>query len=291
MFKRHKIRTSLIIAIILGIGVYFTNEQPKEEATAEGLQLTFVDVGQGDAIFMETLNGETWLIDGGEDDDAQTELLPFLDAQAVDTVDYAVVTHYHNDHIGGIFQLLKAGRIKTLILPDYKPDNKAKTGLLKNAEAAHTSVLDVSAGDVLESEDKNLKISVLHPEKGGFDRDNENSNSTVLKVEYFKTTALLVGDLEEDAEEVLLPEYDLEVDILKVGHHGSGTSTGKTFLAEVNPTYGIISAGEGNSYGHPHYETLSKLEYDDVRVYRTDHDGDITFILNENGVAKITTEE
>ena len=288
---KKRIFTYIVLVLGICISLILPEEKPKVEPIVEGLELTFVDVGQGDAVFMRTLDGETWLVDGGEDEWAQIELLPFLETQGVDKIDYAVVTHYHNDHTGGIFQLLKSGRIKTLVLPNYTPKNSAKKGLLKNAEVSHTAVVDVSAGDVLESEDENLKICVLHPEKGGFDHDNENSNSLVLRVEYLGTSALLVGDMEEDAEKALLPKYDLEVDILKVGHHGSSTSTSRSFIEEVNPTYGIISAGEGNSYGHPHYEVLDRLDYNDVRVYRTDRDGDITFVLNESGIGKISTEE
>ncbi len=291
MLRRNQKVGYIIAAICLVFGAYLSSKGPVvEEIPAEGLQLTFVDVGQGDSVFLKTENGETWLVDGGEDDKFSSELMPFLEEQGVEIVDYAVVTHYHNDHIGGIFKLLKSGRIKTLVLPDYTPDSNAKYGLLNSAESAGTKIIDISAGDTLTSEDTDLKISVLHPEEGGFDIDNENSNSTVLKIDYFDTSALLVGDLETDAEEIILPKYELEVDILKVGHHGSGTSTGAEFLAEVNPTYGIISAGEDNRYGHPHYEVVERLRDDDVMIYRTDRDGDVTFILDEQGIVKISTE-
>ncbi len=294
MFKKHSGLTYFILIVILSLGVYLTKDLPAGEENkmidSDGLLLTFVDVGQGDATFLRTIGGETWLVDGGEDDMYEAELLPFLNSQGVDKLDYAVVTHYHNDHMGGIFQLLKSGRIKNLILPDYTPRSKAKSGLLKNAEGSHTAVLDVSAGDVLETSDKNLKIAVLHPEKGGFDIDNENSNSLLLRLDYFDNSVLLTGDLEEDAEETLLGRYNLEVDILKVGHHGSGTSTSKAFLDEADPTYAVISAGEGNSYGHPHNKILNRLEDDDVMLYRTDLDGDVTFVLGEQGIGKISTE-
>ena len=298
MFKKHRGITYLIVILALVFGTILKTEPPTTEAqdpatvdvAVEGLQLTFVDVGQGDAVFLRTIDGETWLFDGGEENMAEIELLPFLDSQGVNELDYAVVSHYHADHIGGILQLLESGRIKTLILPNYNPDNKSKTKLLKRAELSHTTVLEVSAGDMLETCDKDLKLSVLHPQKGGFSSENENSNSMVIRLDYFKTSVLLTGDLETDAEKELIPQYDLEVDILKVGHHGSSSSTGVKFLNATDPTYGVISAGEGNQYGHPHYEVLENLENDDVRIYRTDTDGDITFILNENGIGKISTE-
>ncbi len=281
----------LIAVIAVAIISYFTTEpSDNQSASIGGLQLTFVDVGQGDAVFIRTRDGETWLIDGGEDAVFDDGLLPFLNSQGVDKLDFAVATHYHSDHTGGIFQLLKSGKIKTLLLPDYTPDSKAKTGLLKNAEAQGTAVLDISSGDVLDTRDNDLQLLVLHPQKGGFSADNENSNSLVIQLDYLGTSALLTGDLEEDAEEVLMRRYDLEADILKLGHHGSSTSTSKDFLAEVNPTYGIISAGKDNRYGHPHFEVLDRLSDEDVMTYRTDLDGDITFVIDENGIKSITTE-
>ncbi len=278
----------IIILIALVLAAFISQKEPAP--MPDSLRLTFVDVGQGDSAFICTPEGETWLIDGGEDGQYQSGLLPYLEARGVEQLDYVVATHYHNDHIGGIFQLLKSGKIKTLILPDYTPDSKAKNGLLKAAENAHTLVLDVSEGDILPSGNKDLKISVLHPEDGGFSPDNENSNSLVLKLEYFGTTALLTGDIEEDAEPLLTEKYDLEADILKLGHHGSATSTSDEFFKEVDPVYGIISAGQGNRYGHPHYEVLNRLRDDDVIIYRTDEDGDITFFLSEKGIDSIETE-
>ncbi len=279
----------IIAAIVLALTAFITKED--KVGSLEGkLQLTFVDVGQGDSAFLCTADGETWLFDGGDDSQYKTEILPFLTNQGIEQLDYAVVSHYHNDHIGGIFQLLKSGKIKTLVLPDYIPDSNAASGLLKNAEATDTAIMYISAGDSLPTSSKDLKISVLHPQKGGFSDDNENSNSIVLRLEYFDTSVLLTGDLEEDAEKTLLGQYELESDILKIGHHGSSTSTSDAFLAEVDPVYGIISAGAGNRYGHPHYEVLARLDDNDVMLYRTDLDGDITFFLSEQGIESIKTE-
>ncbi len=288
---KHKGLTYLILILAIMLAPLMTKFQEESPSVpADGLELTFVDVGQGDSAFIRTKNGETWLIDGGEDDEYRTQLLPFLNHSDVEVIDNAVVTHYHSDHAGGIVQLLKAGKIKNLYLPNYMPDNRAKIELMKNAEVWGTFVLDISAGDILDTQDPDLKLSVLHPEKGGFSADNENSNSMVIRLDYFDTSALLTGDLEEDAEKILLNKYDLETDILKVGHHGSSTSTCNEFLTEADPTYGIISAGDGNSYGHPHHEVLSRLADNDVLTYRTDLDGDITFILTNDGIGLIKTE-
>ncbi len=277
----------ILILLIMLVSELFSVQK---EAPAHSLSLCFVDVGQGDSVFLKTPEGETWLIDGGEYDAFDFELKSFLAAWNVDKIDFALVTHYHSDHMGGIAELLKRGRIENLIIPDYTPDGNAKTNLLKLAKKADTRVLEVSEGDILPDSNANLEISVLHPQIGGFSEDNENSNSLVLRLEYFDTSVLLTGDLEQDAEKSLARKYNLETDILKIGHHGSATSTSDMFLQKTNPTYGIISAGSDNRYGHPHREVLSRLSDDDVLVYRTDEDGDISFFLTEKGIETIKTE-
>ena len=286
-YKKH-FNMPAAIAIILAALVWFSF--PTSEQADGALEITFVDIGQGDSIFIKTPEGETLLIDGGEDEVFDSCLKPFLLSQKIWAADFALATHYHSDHAGGISKLLEVNGVKTLVIPDYQPENKTKTRLLSLAEESNSNVLEVSEGDTLPLNCPDLRISVLHPPKGGFS-DNENDNSLVLKLEYFDTTILLTGDLEADGEASLLDAYDLESDILKVGHHGSSTSTSKEFLEAVDPTYAVIQCGKDNSYGHPHYETLTAIENDDVRIYRTDEDGHITFRLSEKGIISIKTSK
>ncbi len=277
---------SIMLALVLGSGAI--QKLTSTTAPSAETQLTFVDVGQGDSVFFKTSNDETYLIDGGEDETFKGGLQDFLFSQGIDVIDCAIVTHYHSDHIGGIVKLLEADRIEKLVIPDYTPENKAKDKLIKLATQKGTQIFEVSEGDVISSTDKEFNFTVLHPKEGGFDKD-ENNNSIVGKLDCFDTDILLTGDLESDGEAEITKKYDLETDILKVGHHGSYTSTSPEFLSEADPTYAVIQCGEGNSYGHPHYEVLERLENDDVRIYRTDMDGDITFFLSENGIESITT--
>ena len=276
----------IIVALILG-GESLQKLTPTTAPSTE-TQLTFVDVGQGDSVFFKTSSGETYLIDGGEDETFKGGLHPFLISQGIDIIDCAIVTHYHSDHIGGIVKLLEEDRIERLVIPDYTPENNAKNKLIKLATKNNTQIFEVSEGDVISSTDNEFYFTVLHPETDGFDKD-ENNNSIVGKLDCFGTDILLTGDLEADGEAELTEKYDLEVDILKVGHHGSQTSSSPDFLAEADPTYAVIQCGEGNSYGHPHYEVLERLENDDVRIYRTDIDGNITFFLSEKGIESIKT--
>ncbi len=284
-----KFLLSLIILVALAALAYIMPE-PAAPIHGHG-QVVFVDVGQGDCIFIQTPNGTTLLVDGGEYDSFQAELKPFLKSRGIEKIDYALASHYHSDHMGGIYELLEAGMANNLIIPDYEPQNSAKKKLLRVSKNTSTQTSQISAGDRIDIGDEAVNISVLHPETGGFSRDNENSNSLVLKLSYYGEDFLLTGDLEVDAEKALVKTYDLEADVLKVGHHGSSSSTSQNFLDEVNPTYAVIQCGEENSYGHPHYETLDRLDDNDASVYRTDTDGDISFFIDESGIKEIKIEK
>ncbi len=274
-----------IIAVVLGaVALLWGPDSPAEDA----LSITFVDVGQGDSVLIQSsISGKTLLIDGGEKDSYTDKLLPILRSRGINALDYALVTHYHSDHTGGISKLLEDRMIKTLMLPDYK--HKSRDSLYAKAQKSNADVLWVCEGTAFPEIDPSLSIRVLHPQKGGFSED-ENDNSVVLFLEYNGSSFLLTGDLEAEGEKVIVDDYDIEADVLKVGHHGSFTSTSQNFLEAVNPTYAIIQVGKDNSYGHPHNETLEALENDDVLVYRTDTDGSITFSLSEHGISKISTE-
>lgn len=277
--------TLCFIAVFLGAAAFFSTPQSSE---SDSLSVTFVDVGQGDSILIRSsTSGKTLLIDGGEKNSYEDILLPFLRSKGIYSLDYALVTHYHSDHTGGISELLKDKMIQTLLLPDYK--NKSRDSLYSKAKKSDADVLWVSKESSFPEIDPSLSIRVLHPQKGGFSED-ENDNSVVLFLEYNGSSFLLTGDLEAEGEKVIVDDYDIEADVLKVGHHGSSTSTSQNFLEAVNPTYAIIQVGKDNSYGHPHNETLEALENDDVLVYRTDTDGSITFSLSEHGISKISTE-
>lgn len=281
---RRRLVFLLIMAVILAINAY----QTFPENEFDGLVVTFIDVGQGDAILLQTAQGDNILIDSGEKKNFDSKLGPTLENCGVERLDALVATHYHSDHIGGMQDIFKRFEVGTLVIPDYEPDNDAKARLLAQARREAAKVFEAAEGDAVPCLDANLNISILHPQVGGFS-DDENSNSLVLKAEYLGTTLLLTGDLEEEGELALIDKYDVETDILKVGHHGSSSSTSAKFLAEADPTYAVIQCGVDNSYGHPHNEVLERLWDDDVLIYRTDEDKSITFNINEKGVVKVKT--
>ena len=287
MSKKRLFYLLCTIAVLLAAGA---KASMPPSTSGDFLTVTFIDVGQGDSALIKTPDGKSLLIDGGEYEAYDESLKPFLMSQDIQSVDYALVSHYHSDHMGGISEMLAEQKVRKLIIPEYDDKNQSREKLVKKANKNQTELLEVSQGDSIDLGDPDLKVSVLHPEKGGFSKDNENSNSLVLYVEYLGTSFLFTGDLEADAEETLVDSYALECDVLKAGHHGSSTSTSEEFLMATNPTYAVISAGRNNRYGHPHYETLDLLENDDVKIYRTDTDGDITFKVSEKGIEKIETE-
>ncbi len=287
------INTIIILAVCALLSAVITNYDNNDTSTINTpgtLTVTFIDVGQGDSAIIETDNGTKLLIDGGEYDAYEEQLAPFLAERDISSIDYALVSHYHTDHMGGISELLETGVVDTLLIPKYDDKSQNRERLVKKADKHNVEINEICAGDVLDLGDPNLEISVLHPISGGFSNENENSNSLVLMLDYLGERFLFTGDLEADAERVLIKNYALEADVLKVGHHGSTTSTSPAFLSAVDPTYAIIEAGAGNGYGHPHYEVVDLLEDDDVRIYRTDEDGDITFTVTEKGIQSIRTE-
>ena len=266
----------LIIAIML---MALSRLAPEENLTTnntfevynDGLSVIFLDVGQGDSTLIRTPDGTTLLVDGGEKEAYSENILPLFEKMGISQIDYVLASHYHSDHMGGLVPLIKDGLAENLLIPNHTPENTQKSQLTRAANKTATTVTELSRGDAINLNDENLFIEVLHPDSGGFEND-ENSSSVVLKITYFKTTLLFTGDIEEPAEIELAKKYDLECDILKVAHHGSSTSTCPKFLQEADPTHAVIQCGKDNRYGHPHYETTTALENDDVQIWRTDTD-------------------
>lgn len=251
-----------------------------------GLKVTFLDVGQGDAIYMESATGTGYLIDGGSADlmdVGKYRLEPFLLSQGKSKIDYAIVTHSDDDHISGLVQLLSGSRISvgTMLLPGISREDEAYQELERLARDKGIKISYCNTGDILE--DGKLTLYCLHPGVN-YIPSSTNSYSTVFGVTYEEFDMLLTGDLQKDGEEqvvnlmsdknslweVAKPPSDYEV--LKVSHHGSKNSTTKEFLAAIDPEIAVISCGEDNFYGHPHRELLDRLEQAgcDIRItYRT----------------------
>ena len=250
---------------------------------AEGtLEVHFLDVGQGDAALL-LCDGAAMLIDGGNAADSSL-VAAYLKAHKVTRLDYIVCTHAHEDHVGGLSGALNVSSAGTVLSPVQEYDSKAFRDFVTYTEAQGKTLTPPSPGEGFSL--GSARVEVLAPLR---DYEETNNTSIVLKVTHGGVSFLFTGDAERLAEEDMLQAgLDLGATVLKVGHHGSSTSTSYPFLREVLPKYGVISAGEGNDYGHPHQEVLSRLRDADVTLYRTDMQGNIIAISDGERVTFTT---
>lgn len=278
---------SCIAAILMCVAAYLSVGTENG-----GASVTFIDVGQGDCALIRTADGKTLLIDGGEQQAFENAIEPHLNRNGILRLDAVLASHMHSDHMGGLSELTEVMGADTLYIPDADDDGWAKDRLLSGFEACGANIKAVSAGDKIDLDSDGFDAEVLFPDKTLFKNTdgNKNNDSVVLSVDLLGTVFLFTGDLEADAENVLLNSGALRADVLKVGHHGSYTSTSEDFLRAVSPKYAVISAGKNNRYGHPHAETIDKLDKYGIKVFRTDIDGNIEFSLEAGGKCSTATE-
>lgn len=259
-----------------------------------GLQITFLDVGQGDCIYLADEKGSHYLIDGGsssKSDVGTWQMLPFLKEEGADTLDAVFVTHMDSDHYNGIYMLVKemvqnGVTIENLILPDIGAGSRGEeyAELEMLALQQGISVHYIHRGETLYR--GNIKLTCLHPEKGAEQESNEAS--VVLYLEYGAFSALFTGDLEGSGEEAVRQQLkDIVpgggITVLKVAHHGSRNSTKEAFLQTVSPQIALISAGKNNRYGHPHEELMNRLEGTGCHIYQTKECGAVTVQVTQGG--------
>ena len=231
------------------------------------LRVSFIDVGQGDSEFIELPNGDTLLIDAGTNETG-ADVVNYIESLGYSSIDYVVGTHPHEDHIGGLDDVIRTFDVESVYMPKVTADTKTFEDVLDAVAEKGLSINTAKAGvSIVDGED--LSVKMLAPVLDEY--DNTNDYSAVIKVVYGDTSFLFTGDAEEYAEDLITG--DVDSDVLKVGHHGSSTSTGEAFLERVSPSYAVISCGLGNSYGHPHTETIEKLG--GIPVLRTDEMGTI----------------
>jgi len=249
-------------------------EDSRPVSTSGKLAVYFIDVGQGDSIFLQLPNNQTMLVDAGPNEAGST-VVSYLQKQGVKKIDYLVATHPHADHIGGMDTVIQSFEIGKVYMPRVTTTTESFESVLRSLKAKGLKITPAKAGlTVIDQND--LKINIIAPCRSGY--EDLNNWSAVLKVQYGNTSFLLTGDAQAESEqEMLTSGADLRADVLKVGHHGSSSSTSQAFLTAVSPKYAVISVGAGNDYGHPHQETLAKLASAGVKVYRTDRDGTVIF--------------
>lgn len=247
------------------------------------LQLTCIDVGQGECIYLQTPSGQHYLIDCGSSSVGQVaeyRILPYLKTEKVTRLTGIFLSHYDTDHISGLQAILEIYEVSCLFLSEVSVTTSDAEIVLNLAASYGTEVRYWKQGDVMT--DGAVSIQCLHPVT---DTNTEDSNalSMVLKVEYGEFDALLTGDLPMEAENEILNIVG-NCDVLKVGHHGSATSTGERFLEIVQPQIALVSCGENNRYGHPAQEVLDRLEQVGSQVYITAEDGALTVTTNGENI-------
>jgi len=246
-------------------------QTPSERLPEKGssFEIRFLDVGQADAALIKC-DGETMLIDGGNSEDSNL-IYSVLKALEITHLDYIIATHPHEDHVGGLAGALNACTAGTIYSPVNSYDSRAFENLLKYANKQGIELAYPPVGEKIPL--GSATVQFLGPQK---EYEDPNNTSIVVRIVYGETSFLFTGDAEMEAEhDIIDAGYDLHSTVLKVGHHGSETSTSYVFLREVMPEYAVISAGKNNPYGHPHDNTMSRLRDAGVVVYRTDMQGDI----------------
>ena len=247
-------------------------------ADGKTLTVSFLDVGQGDSIFIELPDGDTMLIDASESDQAEG-IIDYIESRGHNTLDYVVATHPHADHIGGMAEVLKAFEVGEIWMPDADSDTKTYEKLLETIGEQEIPLHVAAAGKTVLSTES-LAIDIIAPSSEEY--EDLNDYSAVLRLTYGKTRFIFTGDAEAHSEEEILASgVSLSADVLKLGHHGSSTSSSEAFVKAVNPKWGIISCGEGNSYGHPHRETLDLAKKLGIELLRTDLIG--TIVMTSDG--------
>ena len=257
---------------------------PAELPEDSTFEVHYLDVGQGDCSLV-LCDGHAMLIDGGESSES-SKVYAYLKQHGISHLDYMVATHAHSDHIGGLSGALNYATVDTAFCPVTDYDSKTFDSMVKYLDKQGIGITVPSAGD--EFMLGSAHVQVLGPQKI---YDDPNDTSIVMKVTYGETSFLFTGDAERTAEaDILDAGYDLSSTVLKVGHHGSDTSTSYPFLREIMPEYAVIQVGKDNSYGHPTEDTLSRLRDAEVKVYRNDLQGDIVCSSDGKTVSFTTTK-
>lgn len=254
----------------------------KETENTNTLDITYLDVGQADSILIQN-KGHNMLIDAGNNEDGPL-LVQYFKEQNITKFDYLITTHPHEDHIGGMDDIINNFDIEKIYMPDVTTTTKTFLDVLEAIEKKNMTydVPNINQNFPLG----NTLFQVIYT---GNDKKNLNNSSIILKATFKNTSYLFTGDATSEVEKKILNK-NIQATVLKVGHHGSKYSTTTDFLNKVNPKYAIISVGKNNSYNHPNQVTINKLEKKNIEIHRTDQEGSI-FLKSDGKTINITSKK
>jgi competence protein ComEC len=270
--------TILVLNLIIGCNLFNNSLNKNNQLEVDKMIVHYIDVGQGDSILIQ-VNNKNLLIDSGPKSDKK-KLINYLSALNLEKLDYVIATHPHEDHIGNMSDVIDDYNVQNFYAPKVQSTTKTFEKMIESLKSKNLKINVIKKGTDSINLGENTKVTVFSPSKDSY--EDLNNYSPVIKIEYGKTSFLFTGDAQKDVEkEILASNEDISADVLKVGHHGSSTSTTKEFLNKVHPLIGVISVGQDNTYNHPNNDTLKHLKENKINTYRTDKDG--TVILSSDG--------
>lgn len=274
--KKNNLKKYVILILLLSSFFYtFFSYVQKNffQVSNHNLRLHFIDVGQGDSSLIITPNGNTILIDAGDEAHAK-KVLSYVREQGIEKLDLVIATHPDADHIGGMDKVIKNFDIGVFAMPDVSAKTNQYKQIQRELKAKKMRATRLYQGDEVQIDD-DIDFEILSPVKGK-KYDDTNEYSIVAKIVYKDTSFILMGDATMENEvDIINNVPDIDIDVLKLGHHGSSTSSSDYFITKTSPKIAIISCGKNNKYGHPHQEVMRVLKKHGVTPYRTDEMGDI----------------
>lgn len=294
IFKKNRLSVSIaLLLIVLGavFGYFYERQTDSVPVFSSGtlqdgeptVQVSFLDVGQGDSILIQTPHDRFVLVDAGPESSEQ-RLLAQLAQAGASSLDYVLFTHPHEDHIGGGDAVIRALLCKNVLMPKAYTNTATYDALLTALEEENCTVQAAKAGFAFDLD--GVSVELLAPLQES--EEDLNNVSIVAKVTYGEISFLLTGDAEKQVEQQLLDTYSpkqLHATVLKAGHHGSSTSSSDAFVRAVRPSFYVISCGQDNDYGHPHRETLDRLQKESIPWCRTDQNGTVTVVTDGENIS------
>lgn len=274
--KKNNLKKYIILILLLSSFFYTVFSYVQKsffQVSNHNLRFHFIDVGQGDSSLIITPSGKTVLIDAGDEAHAK-KVVNYIRERGIEKLDLVIATHPDADHIGGMDKVIKNFYIDVFAMPDVSAKTNQYKQIQRELKTKKMKATRLYQGDEVQIDD-NIDFEILSPVRGK-KYDDTNEYSIVAKIVYKDTSFILMGDATMENEvDIINKVPDIDIDVLKLGHHGSSTSSSDYFITKTSPNIAIISCGKNNKYGHPHQEVMRVLKKHGVTPYRTDEMGDI----------------